>query len=154
MTESTADNTIVSTEIKTLKDEISGLKSAMTAMSDGMSAFSDGMVKFLTGQQTTTPAKRRGRRTNAEIAAERAASAPKDEPLHPTAAAIADIVKREKRVTQTEVANQLKVERSLVQNHVNTLLEKGLIKVMQVKKPGSHRENVFYRPDRVSAIGE
>lgn len=146
MTDTTADNTNVSSDIKTLKEEISGLKSAM-------SAFSDGMVAFLTGSQTATPAKRRGRPPKAETLARQAAPA-KEEPLHPTAVAIADIVKREKRVTQTEVANQLKIERSLVQNHVNTLLEKGLIKVMQVKKPGSHRENVFYRPDRVSAIGE
>lgn len=157
-----AENTATMNQAQTESSEekIDRLTSMIDKLAIGMTQFSGAVIQALSGQPATAtataeatgaPAKRRGRPPKA---AGEAPTATADRPLHPKSVEMADIVKRTGRVTQTDVANQLGVERSAVQNYSLPLLERGLVVARLVKSAGHHRSVVYYRPEWVSFRGE
>ncbi len=137
------------------EDQISKLTEIVQRLEGGMVSFSNSVIQALTGQaqgQTTaapvTGAKRRGRPVGSinrvKAKAEAVARVP-----HPTEVQILKLVTDAGCLTQSELADALKVERALIQNHTDPLLESGKVKCMYWKLPGEHRRLVYYRPDWV-----
>jgi hypothetical protein len=140
-------------------DQVKALTGIVERLEQNLIAFSGTVIQALTGHPqgatTTTPARRRGRPP-------KAISAPpvvevKPRAPHQMELAIADVLKRSGRMTQTELAHSLKKERSLVVHHIEKeggLLERGEVIMRYVKKAGEHRHIVYYHPTWVSFRGE
>ncbi len=147
-------------KISALTALVETIAKGQKAMTDGLNKFSTAVVETLSGQATApaakvaaapaaTGAKRRGRPPKAVSA----------EPVKPKAATpdevhAVELVKRAGRITQTELHTALKIDRSLVQARMYGPLERGEVVVRYVKKPGEHRQIVYYRPDWASFKGE
>lgn len=153
------DTTIQPANIQTdpTEERFSRLESMLEKLTVGLNAFSSSVVTVLSGQQTAAPAtqtqaRRRGRPPKAASEATPTKAEPR--PLHPKSVEMADLVKRTGRITQTELANQLGVERSAVQAYSYPLLERGMIVARLTKPVNGHRQVVYYRPEWVSFRGE
>jgi hypothetical protein len=140
------------------EEQIKSIASIVERLETGMIKFSDSVLQVLTGQpQTAAPkaasvapatgAKRRGRPLGSVNRVK--ADAPVARVPHPTEIQIAALIDKAGCMTQSELADALKVERALIQNHTDPLLESGKIKCMYWKLPGEHRRLVYYRPDWV-----
>lgn len=155
MTDTTATISPIANSAPTTDDRIVTLTTMVEKLTSGLNAFSGAVVSTLSGQQHTAPApaatavKRRGRPPKA-VAPEPV----KAKPATPDETHAVDLVRRAGRITQTELADLLKVERSLIQHRMSGPLERGEVFARYVKRPGEHRNIVFYRPDWISVKGE
>lgn len=156
MTDTTSIQPINAT-VPSTDERITTLTTMVEKLASGLNAFSSAVVSTLSGQQQTMPAavtsvKRRGRPP-------KAASATVEAPARTKAATpdeihAVSIVKRAGRITQTEMANELKIERSLVRARMFGPLERGEVVARLIKKPGDHPNVLYYRPEWCSFKGE
>lgn len=155
------DTTINESTVASLGEVVKNQTSNVERIENAIMAFSNTVIQALTGASTTTVpkaasvapatgAKRRGRpvgsknRSKAALQAAGVARVP-----HPTEVQIMNLVDQAGCMTQSELADALKIERALIQNHTDPLLESGKIKCMYWKRPGEHRHLAYYRPDWV-----
>jgi len=150
------DTTIQPTDIQTdpTEERFSRLESMLEKLTVGLNAFSTSVVTVLSGQQATAPAAQARRRGRPPKTSEATPAKAEPRPLHPKSVEMADAVRRTGRITQTELANQLGVERSAVQAYSYPLLERGMIVARLTKPANGHRQVVYYRPEWVSFRGE
>lgn len=166
----TSSQTINSTDdkISALTALVETIAKGQKAMTDGLNKFSTAVVETLSGQTAAAPAptvaapaaiegKRRGRpvgsRNKPKADAVPAVPA-KPRELTADEKYAVDLVKRAGRMTQTELADTLKVERSLVQLRMKEPLKRGLVVAQVVEPPTGHRHILYRRADWVSFKGE
>lgn len=163
MTDSNAQ-TIDSNDIGT---KLERLAANFDKLSDQLAKFSGAVVQTLSGQPqapAAAPARRRGRPPKAEASspaaavtatttAARKAQAVNANSDHPMARQAFALIEKAGRITQTELANQLKIERSAVEYHTNPLVADGKI-VKRTVMPNGTKTILFYRRDWASFKGE
>jgi hypothetical protein len=86
----------------------------------------------------------------AAVEVKRAARVSARTDLHPIAANILQIVSKEKRVTQSDLAERLGIPRSQVRHHALELVSEGKAKAEIVKPRGKKAEVLYRAPDQVS----
>lgn len=131
----TIETTDISAKLTTLGDQLS-------KQSDQLAKFAAAVVSALSGQPSSSaPAKRRGRPPKA-VSVEPEVARVKE--MHPLARQALGIIERRGRVTQTDLANEMKIERSAVEYHcLNGLIAEGKA-VARVVKPGGVKTIIYY----------
>lgn len=151
MADTTANDTI---DIGT---KLSMLEQAIAKTNENLVRFSGAVTSLLSGQPISglqAPAKRRGRPPKASTdRIPETVATPKPKELHPMAQQALTIVERAGRITQTELAAEMKVERSQVEYHCLSLVEAGRI-VSRTVKPRGVKTILYYRHDWASFKGE
>lgn len=146
-------------EISALAALVETIAQGQKAITDGLNRFSTAVVETLSGQHAVTSAapaatavRRRGRPPKAASEAPAVPAKPRD--LTADEKYVVDLVKRAGRMTQTELADTLKIERSLVQARMREPLKRGLIVAQIIEPPTGHRHVLYRRADWVSFKGE
>lgn len=134
-------------------DKIDRLAAQIEKLTSHLQAFAGGVVSALSGQPQTavTPTgKRRGRPPGSgakQRAASQGAPTTLEKPPHPLMLQAVDLVQRNGRMTQTHLAEIMKIERSHLAHHMRDALSKGLVVKRSVAPKGMKEEVVFYKPE-------
>lgn len=158
------DTTINQPSIASLEEVVKNQTSNVERIENAIMAFSNTVIQALTGAASTTApkaasvapaagAKRRGRPPGSVNRVKAAPAKPELAPMTNVALEAVELVKKAKRMTQSDLAEHFKMERSLIEHHMLTAIEHGAVVCLKVKRPGQHKQILYYRPDWVSIKG-
>lgn len=160
-------------KIGALTQLVETLAKGQKALTEGLNKFSISVIETLSGMPanapapapaatapdaSSAPAKRRGRPVGSrnKPKADAAPVAP-EKPRELTADEkyAVDLVKRAGRITQTDLADALKIERSLVQSRMREPMRRRMV-IAEIIEPinGGHAYRLYRRADWVSIKGE
>lgn len=154
MVESTAN------QAPSQSDRIDALAEQIRRLTDGMQAFVGAAISTLSGVPQSTPIvsnRRRGRppgsKNKTTLAAAQAVETPAEKPWHPIALRAVSLLDAQGRMTQTELAKALKIERSHLAHHMQRAIKEGKA-IKRITYPNNVETCVFYSPKWAHFKGE
>lgn len=147
MATETANN--ATNDLATISEKLDSLQATFAK-------FANAAVEMLSGNQASqAPARRRGRppKTAAAATTDRVVEASKPKEMHPLARQALSLIEKTGRVSQSDLATEMKIERSAVEYHTKQLVADGKI-VKRTVYPQGTKTILYYRHDWASFKGE